>query len=152
RDQIRHRKGQNRPKPPPPKNPRSMTKTPVKVVDKSYLQKKAHPRSAKPMIDAIVSHPRIQLNAEQERAFRIIANHAVNPFSDQLKMYIGGMGGTGKTQVLKAVIEFFSQRNESHRFVVVAPTNSAAALLAGNTYHYTFGFDKSGNDLPAKKL
>ena len=42
-----------------------------------------------------------ELNTEQERAYRIIANHAVAEDADQLKMYIGGMGGTGKSQVLK---------------------------------------------------
>ena len=49
------------------------------------------------------------------------------------------MGGTGKSQVLKALMRFFELRNESHRFVVVAPTGSAAALLGGSTYHSMFG-------------
>jgi len=51
-----------------------------------------------------------------------------------LKLYIGGMGGTGKSQVIKALISFFEQRKESHRMIIVAPTGSAAALLAGSTY------------------
>ena len=60
-------------------------------------------------------------------------------------MYLGGMGGTGKTQVIKALLCFFTQRNEAHRFVIVAPTRTAAALLGGSTYHSTFGIiDKSG--------
>jgi len=54
-------------------------------------------------------------------------------------MYIGGMGGTGKTQVIKALIKFFEQRNESHRFLVLAPTGTAAALLSGSTYHSVLG-------------
>ncbi|KAF8813080.1 hypothetical protein BYT27DRAFT_7053358, partial [Phlegmacium glaucopus] len=41
------------------------------------------------------------LNKEQERAFHIIANHASEAYPQQLKMYLGGMGGTGKTQVIK---------------------------------------------------
>ena len=49
------------------------------------------------------------------------------------------MGGMGKSQVLKALIQFFELRNESHQFVVVAPTGSAAALLGGLTYHSIFG-------------
>ena len=56
-------------------------------------------------------------------------------------MYIGGMGGTGKSQVLKAILNFFDDRHESHRVVVVAPTGSASALLGGSTYHYMFGID-----------
>jgi hypothetical protein len=54
-------------------------------------------------------------------------------------MYIGGMGCTGKTQVLKALMKFFETRNESHRFVV-------AALLGGSTYHYLFGINEKSDD------
>jgi hypothetical protein len=84
------------------------------------------------------------LNKEQNRAFRIVANHACSADSEQLKMYIGGMAGTGKSQVLKALIEFFSRRKESHRLIVVAPTGSAAALLGGSTYHFTLGINSEG--------
>jgi len=53
------------------------------------------------------------------------------------------MGGTGK---LKALSHFFAVHNESHWFITVAPTGSAAALLGGSTYHYMFGINKySGN-------
>ena len=45
---------------------------------------------------------KFSLNTEQERAFRIIANYACAEHPEQLKMYIGGMGGTGKSQILKA--------------------------------------------------
>ena len=83
-------------------------------------------------------------NAEQERAFRIIANHASTPQCEQLNMYLGGMGGTGKSQVIKALMSFFKHRNESHRFVVLAPTGTAAALLGGSTYHSFLGI-RSGN-------
>jgi len=76
-----------------------------------------------------------KLNIEQERAFRIVTNHATINNPTQLKMYLGGMGGTGKSQVLKALIEFFKERGESHRIIILAPTGSAAALLNGSTYH-----------------
>ena len=69
------------------------------------------------------------LNKEQERAFWIVANHFVSAHKDQLKMYLGGMGGTGKSQVLAALSDFFALQKEAHRFVIVAPTGSAAALL-----------------------
>jgi hypothetical protein len=29
-------------------------------------------------------------------------------------MYLGGMGGTGKSQVIKALISFVQERNEMH--------------------------------------
>jgi hypothetical protein len=123
----------------------------VKVVDKSYLDCRLHSTSHKPTIDAIVKDS--QLNCEQERAFRIVANHACTPYSEQLKMYLGGMGGTGKTQVVKSLIKFFTVINKSHEFIVLAPTGSAAALLGGSTYHYVFGFsDRPDDNIPNQQL
>jgi hypothetical protein len=87
---------------------------------------------------------KFELTSEQERAFRIIANHAVTPGSEQLIMYVGGMAGTGKSQVIKALMDFFKSRNESHRFVVLAPTGTAAALLHGSTYHSFLGVPIDG--------
>src|SRR5215510_410115 len=102
------------------------------------------------MTDSIVQE--FQLNCVQERAFRIVADHACKPAAEKLKMYIGGMGGTGKTQVLKALVKFFKLRNELHRFVVVAPTGTAAALLAGSMYHSLFGLGERADDLIPKNL
>jgi tRNA G37 N-methylase TrmD len=82
------------------------------------------------MIDSVIK--KFDLNLEQERAFRIVANHATIDNLTQLKMYLGGMGRTGKSQVLKALMEFFKERNESHRIIILAPTGSAAALLNGS--------------------
>ncbi|KIM34718.1 hypothetical protein M413DRAFT_34266, partial [Hebeloma cylindrosporum] len=111
----------------------------VKIVDKTYLERRFfHPDCQFQIEDSIAKY---ELNEVQERSFRIVANHAISPCSEQLKMYIGGVGGTGKSQVLKALSHFFAVRNESHRFVVVAPTGSAAALLRGSTYHYMFGIN-----------
>ncbi|KIM79077.1 hypothetical protein PILCRDRAFT_74715, partial [Piloderma croceum F 1598] len=89
---------------------------------------------------------KFELTSEQERAFRIIANHAVTPGSDLggLIMYVGGMAGTGKSQVIKALMDFFKSRNESHRFVVLALTGTAAALLLGSTYHSILGVPIDG--------
>lgn len=58
-------------------------------------------------------------------------------------MYLGGMGGTGKTQVLKAIMSLMEKRNEGHRVMKLAPTGSAAALLGGSTYHSILGIRDS---------
>ncbi|KAF8224274.1 hypothetical protein L208DRAFT_1512732 [Tricholoma matsutake] len=58
-----------------------------------------------------------ELNKEQDCAFHIVANHTCSPDSEQLKMNIAGMAGTGKTQVLKALVEFLQIHKESHHFV-----------------------------------
>jgi hypothetical protein len=98
------------------------------VVDQSYLtyQFKAKTERTQKLIDDLVEQ--FNLNTDQKRAFRIVANHAVGPKPEQLKMYVGGMGGTGKTQVIKALIQFFNLRNESHRFVILGPTGTAQWL------------------------
>ena len=112
----------------------------VKVVDKSYLYRSYVLAGQSECVSSMIA--KYSLNSEQERAFRIIANHAISPNPDQLRMNLAGMGGTGKSQVLKALAHFFSERNEAHRFVVVAPTGTAAALLGGSTYHSMFGINE----------
>jgi len=64
------------------------------------------------------------LNIDQERAFCIIANHASTRKTWTTYMYIGGMAGTGKSQVIKTLTAFFEKRNESHRIVITAPTGN----------------------------
>ncbi len=59
-------------------------------------------------------------------------------------MYLGGMGGTGKSQVIKALSHFFIARNEAHCFIIVAPTGTAATLLGALTYHSIFGINDRG--------
>jgi hypothetical protein len=119
----------------------------VRLVDKSYLERSKSSAAQTKVRDAIVQ--KFRLNYEQEHAFKIVTSHVCNPMSEQLKMYIGGMGGTGKTQVLKAIVEFFNATNQSGRLVVAAPTGTAAALLGGSTYHYLFGFnDRPDDNLP----
>ena len=83
------------------------------------------------------------MNEAQERAFRIVAHHAVESCGEHLKMYLGGMAGTGKSQVIKALTYFFAERQENYRFMCMAPTGSAAALIGGSTYHSMLGFSKA---------
>ena len=115
----------------------------VRVVDKSYLEKSFYVDHLSEVIQDNVNT--FSLNMEQERAFRIIANHAISANPEQLCMYLGGMGGTGKTQVIKALSSFFEGRKEAHRFIIVAPTGTAAALLGGSTYHSMFGINERMN-------
>ena len=111
----------------------------VKVVGPEFFLKdyQAKEADAQAIVEDIIVN--FTLNKEQERAFRIIANHASSLTPPPLKMYLGGMGGTGKTQVIKALISLFVRRNEAHRFAVVAPTGNAAANIGGSTYHSLLG-------------
>lgn len=87
-----------------------------------------------------------KLNEDQEHAFRIIATHATAEAPDQLKMYLGGMAGTGKSQVIKALTQFFKDREENYRLLCVAPTGSAAALINRSMYHSVLNINSYDSD------
>jgi hypothetical protein len=72
----------------------------VEVVDKSYIDRrfKASSKNDEKIVADSIS--KFKLNSEQKRAFRIISNHAMMEKPDKLCMYLGGMGGTGKSQVI----------------------------------------------------
>ncbi|KIJ37893.1 hypothetical protein M422DRAFT_259506, partial [Sphaerobolus stellatus SS14] len=86
------------------------------------------------------------LNAEQERAFRLIANHILSSSRSQLKMYIGGMAGTGKSQVVRAVQALFGRIGKSEMLKLTAPTGSAAVVIGGTTYHSLLCFREREED------
>jgi hypothetical protein len=56
-------------------------------------------------------------------------------------MYLGGMAGTGKSQVIRALMSFFQAHNETFCFMCMAPTGSAASLIGGSTYHLVLGIN-----------
>jgi hypothetical protein len=79
------------------------------------------------------------LNSEQLKAFKIVANHATCIVPEQLLMYLGGMGGTGKTRVIRALEAYFTRRGEPYRFVLLGPTGTSSAPISGSTYHSFLG-------------
>ncbi|PPQ74449.1 hypothetical protein CVT24_000037 [Panaeolus cyanescens] len=83
------------------------------------------------------------LNEEQNRAFRIVANHAATPHAEQLLMHLGGMGGTGKSCVIHSLVKYFNARKEPYRFVLLGPTGTSAALIGGSTYHSFLGLGRT---------
>ena len=72
----------------------------------------------------------------------IVANHAVESNGEQLKMYFGGMAGTGKSQMIKALTYFLLSEKKSYRLICLAPTDAAAALIGGSTYHLVLGINR----------
>ncbi|KAI0037292.1 hypothetical protein FA95DRAFT_1507111, partial [Auriscalpium vulgare] len=116
----------------------------VKLVDLAYLTE-SHAVGSEHDREVVTKTAKLfTLNAEQKRAFRIVTNHAMDPSAEQLKMYLGGMGGTGKSQVIKALMHFFKETNQEHKFLVLAPTGAAAALVSGSTYHSVLGINGFG--------
>ena len=86
----------------------------VKIVDKTYLEHSFKASEGQQFIDNTATE--FCLNEEQERTYQIVANYATTKNTDRLKMYIGGMGGTGKTQVIKALIKFFEKETNHITF------------------------------------
>ncbi|KAJ7662403.1 hypothetical protein B0H17DRAFT_953129, partial [Mycena rosella] len=78
------------------------------------------------------------LNKEQQRAFKIVTNHAAGSPIMPLRIYMGGIGGTGKSRVIHTIIEYLTRRDEEYRFMVLGPTGSTTALLNGSPYHSVF--------------
>ncbi|KAJ7251177.1 hypothetical protein B0H12DRAFT_1018764, partial [Mycena haematopus] len=75
------------------------------------------------------------LNKEQAHAFRIIAEHSLQNKPEQLRMFLAGPGGTGKSRVIDALREFFELRGQSRRFRLAAYTGVAARNIRGMTLH-----------------
>ena len=67
----------------------------VKIVDKWYFQKSCKVIEWHSTMNKISNE--YSLNEEQLRAFNIVTNHIALNEQEPLKIYIGGMGGTGKS-------------------------------------------------------
>ena len=75
------------------------------------------------------------LNTEQTRAFKIIAEHSLQEKPDPLRMFIGGCAGTGKSRVIKALKAFFLSQNQARRFRLASYMGVAAKNVSGMTLH-----------------
>ena len=111
------------------------------VVPSTYLSKDFEPTEKRwvDVMDAMIRE--FTLNEEQEKVFRIVANHACEIAPDQLLMHLGGMAGTGKSTVIRVLTAFFVARKEAYRFVLMGSTGTSAALIGGSTYHSFLGLN-----------
>ncbi|KAJ7462927.1 hypothetical protein FB451DRAFT_957188, partial [Mycena latifolia] len=84
------------------------------------------------ILDIATSH---ELNAEQARAFSIVAEHSQITDHKPLRMYLGGPGGTGKSRVINALQDWFIQQGQGRRFRLSSYTGVAARNISGMTLH-----------------
>ena len=117
----------------------------VRIVGSEYLTKTFTyaALNEKVLLDEIVK--KYMLNTEQERACRIVAQHVLSNSQEQLKMYLGGMAGTGKSQVINALNDFFVKSIRASQFLLLALTGSAAANRGGSTYHFILSINEKSN-------
>ena len=86
------------------------------------------------IIRQVVLENNLLSNKEQLRAFELVAQHACFG-GEQLLMYVGGVGGTGKTHVVNSILRLFKLLGTSGKILVAAPTGAAAILIGGHTIH-----------------
>ena len=86
------------------------------------------------IIRQVILEKNLMTNTEQLRAFELVATHTLSG-GPQLLMFIGGVGGTGKSHVVNAILRLFDLIGRSKNILVAAPTGAAAILIGGNTIH-----------------
>lgn len=86
-------------------------------------------------LDQIIDDRGLRNNVEQLRAFQIVGQHMITQDSNQLLLYVSGVGGTGKSYVIKCISTLFDNLRKSDELLISAPTGSAAVLINGFTIH-----------------
>ncbi|KIJ11374.1 hypothetical protein PAXINDRAFT_36917, partial [Paxillus involutus ATCC 200175] len=61
--------------------------------------------------------------------------HFINGQLDQLLLFITGIGGSGKSHVIKAIVEVFRRCGVSEQILLSVPMGCAAVLIDGYTIH-----------------
>ncbi|KZT56594.1 hypothetical protein CALCODRAFT_422240, partial [Calocera cornea HHB12733] len=74
-------------------------------------------------------------NADQTRVLDIVGKHLAERSAEQLLMYVSGVGGTGKSHVIKSIVGLFQLMGREHNLMLSAPTGAAAILINGYTIH-----------------
>ena len=81
------------------------------------------------------------LNEKQAHAFSMITEHSGTDKPMQLRMFLGGPGGTGKSQVINALQTFFQRKGEDRHFHLASYTGVAAHNIQGTTLHAVLGLN-----------
>jgi hypothetical protein len=105
------------------------------------------------IIEQLIAEQGMSDNPEQARALRIIGKHVLEKSSEQLLMYISGVGGTGKSHVISSVHKLFHKLGRDRELLLSAPTGIAAVLIGGYTIHALTYLPKTKQQKsPAEKL
>src|SRR5205814_4812335 len=67
---------------------------------------------------------------------------------DKMLLYIGGEGGVGKSQIIKAIVAGMDLILRKDEIIIMAPTGAAADNIGGNTYQTTLGISLSKMQKP----
>ncbi|KAF6782568.1 DNA repair and recombination protein, partial [Colletotrichum musicola] len=92
----------------------------------------------------------LSLNERQSLALQMVCRKLDEVREDevnteQLLLFIGGEGGTGKSRVIEALAAVFNELDESHRLLVTATSGTAAANIDGITIHSACHLSQNNN-------
>jgi hypothetical protein len=137
------------------------TRQSAQITDPAIL----FPANTCPSLESIATA--FTLNAKQRDAFFVIGEHLTlgykarknaqahypnlptSPIDDSgLYMFLGGEGGTGKTQVIRALKTYANAWTFPESIVTLAFTGKAANNCLGTTIHSFFGLMKDSVTLP----
>ena len=98
-----------------------------------------------------------QLNFKQKIAFELFCENIHNEHAEQKIISLTGEGGTGKSQVIKAIEYFFENNAASHKILLSGSTGVAASEINGNTIHKLAGLNsyensKKNHNLNVRKI
>lgn len=79
------------------------------------------------------------LNEGQKSAFQEIVDFIHNPIQDAV--VLKGYAGTGKTFLVKRIIEYIIQTHPKHQIAITAPTNKAVQVLYRNAPKNAYLFE-----------
>jgi hypothetical protein len=95
--------------------------------------------------------PPSYLNEEQSMAFSIVTEHLreflIGNNPPQLLMVVHSQGGTGKTRLLEAITELFTEVGCADRLAKTALSGVAACQIGGKTLH-SWGTLPAGKGMP----
>jgi len=108
--------------------------TSVKEIRKTTSQVEHHNKQ-----ESIVNMQRIlskfTLNKMQTAVYKTIAEHSFAEKPDQLRMFVAGPGGTGKSWVIDALCDFFDTQKEGYHLRLTSYTGVASRNIRGMTLH-----------------
>ncbi|PPQ66487.1 hypothetical protein CVT26_011176 [Gymnopilus dilepis] len=116
----------------PKKKQRSMPFVDVSTIP---LYTSTHRHKFELVLEGIVEEMNLRSNKEQLEAFLTIAKHVGEREPDQLLMFVSGVGGTGKSHIIKSIVKLFERINRRTALLLGAPTGSSAILIDGSTLH-----------------
>ncbi|KAG1880085.1 hypothetical protein F4604DRAFT_1578776, partial [Suillus subluteus] len=87
------------------------------------------------ILDDIIREFGLTDNEEQLMSLWIVSEHFIRGEVKQLLMFITGIGRSGKSHVIRAIMEMFRRCGTPEKLTLSAPTGSAAVLIDGYTIH-----------------